>query len=113
MIKDRGIFADWYAAMLSVQQENGKIILYCVLLGSFDLIMALVVSRFPNESVYLVPGVSSVQQTTLYWNFDDAAIHQVLSNTTFAPPAGSVVHPADAAPAPEPKPQPAPVDHER
>ena len=112
MHKDRGAFTDWYAAMLSVQQENGKIILYCVIFAIFDFVMALIVSRFPSESVYLVPGVSSVQQTTLYWNFDDASIQRILANTSFAPRKTDAA--TDAKPSPSPaNPEPAPVNHER
>jgi hypothetical protein len=103
--KDTGVFADFYTAMLAVQQENGKVILFCLLLGLFDLTLAIVIAQFPDESVYLVPGVSNVQQTTLIWNFTDADIERILKDTHFAPGQAPDAGASD--------PQPTPIDPER
>jgi hypothetical protein len=75
----RGV-GDFWASLVSVQQENGRILLYITILGVLNFGLAMAISRMPGPDTYLVDGVKQVSSTPIYWNQSNEAIQALLSD---------------------------------
>lgn len=74
----RGI-GDFFASLVSVQQENGRIILYVTVMVITNAGLLYALARLPAPDTYLVDGVTNVESTAVYWNQSDATIQRLIS----------------------------------
>jgi len=89
----RGI-GDFFDSLVSVQQENGRILIYIGVMALLDLGLLVAIARLPPPDTYLVEGVKGVGSTTIYWNQSDEAIQHILGDIPGAQPAAAPGRPA-------------------
>ena len=71
---------DFWASLVSVQQENGRILQYISILGALNLGLALALARLPAPDTYLVEGAATVSTTPIYWNQSDTVIQTLIGD---------------------------------
>lgn len=74
---------DFFSQMFGVQQENGMLACYVLILLLVAMVLVFCLFRMPEPDVYFVSGVKHLREYPVYWNISDQRLLKIYEGSAY------------------------------